>query len=158
MNQEAVELVALCKEKGLTIGSVESMSAGAFGSAICAVPGASSVYVGGVISYTARIKEKLIGVSEELINEKGVVSKEVALSMAYHGHETLGCDICVSVTGNAGPTAEAGKAEVGEVYIGVYGPLGNNVACNKYQGERNAIRQAAVEDMIRLALLEAKKS
>ena len=155
---EVAELLAVCKEKGLTLCSVESMTAGAFGAAICSVSGASSVYRGGIISYQAEIKKEIVGVEAALIEEKGVVSKEVALSMAYHGHEVLSSSICISITGNAGPTAEPGQAEVGETYIGVYGPTGNNVHKKIFTGDRNAIRSMATKEMIHLALLEAKKS
>ena len=145
MNPEAVELIALCKEKGLTLGSVESMTSGAFGAEIASVPGASAVYRGGVITYSADIKEKVIGVPNELIEQKGVVSPEVALSMASGGHKILEADIVISVTGNAGPTAEVGQAQDGEAYIGVYGPLGNHVEKKFFSGERNEIRTMATK-------------
>ncbi len=157
MNPEAAELIAICKEKGLTLGSVESMTSGAFGAEIASVPGASAVYLGGVITYSALIKEKVVGVPKELIDEKGVVSSEVALSMAEGGHKVLGADIVIAVTGNAGPTAEPGQAEVGEVCFGVYGPLGRETLQKKFSGERNEIRSMATKEMVHLALSVAKK-
>ena len=157
MNSEAVELIALCKEKGLTLGSIESMTSGAFGAEIASVPGASAVYRGGVITYSADIKAKVVGVPKELIERKGVVSPEVALSMASGGHDVLEADIIISVTGNAGPTAEPGQAQVGEAYIGIYSPLGNHVEKKVFSGERNEIRSMATKEMVHLALEEAKK-
>ncbi|MBO4540929.1 MAG: CDP-diacylglycerol--glycerol-3-phosphate 3-phosphatidyltransferase [Bacilli bacterium] len=158
LNPEAVELIAFCKEHGLTLGSVESMTAGAFGAEIASIPGASSVYRGGIITYSADIKVKLAGVEKALIEEKGVVSEEVAKSMASGGHEALEADIVISVTGNAGPTAEEGQAGVGEVYFGVFSSQGIAAIHKNFSGKRNEIRSMAAKEMVCLALNEAKKA
>lgn len=144
------ELVKKLKEKNLTIGSVESMTGGLFASTITSVPGASKVFKGSVVSYSPLIKENVVGVKEETISKYGVVSKEVAYEMADKGRKLLDVDICVSVTGNAGPTAEPGEEGVGSVYFGI--ATKENVVVTKkvFSGSREEIRQKTL-----LALQEA---
>src|SRR5574344_1623344 len=101
-------------EKGWSLGSVESLTGGLFSASICSIPGASRVYKGSIISYANEVKENLAHVKSETIEKYGVVSKEVAEEMALGGLEALNVSVCVSFTGNAGPTAEPGEAPVGE--------------------------------------------
>ena len=135
------QIVKLLKEKEMTIGSIESMTGGLFASSITSVPGASKVFKGSVVSYSALIKENVVHVNKETIDKYGVVSKEVAYEMANKGRELLDVDICVSVTGNAGPTSEPGEAGVGEVYIGISTKESARVVKKVFTGERNKIRQ-----------------
>lgn len=144
------ELVSLLKEKELTIGSIESMTGGLFASSITSVPGASKVFKGSVVSYSALIKESVVKVNKETIDKYGVVSKEVAYEMATKGKQLLDVDICVSVTGNAGPTSEPGEAEVGEVYIGLSSAKGTTVIKKMFSGDREEIREKTL-----LAMQEA---
>ena len=135
------ELVNKLKEKKLTIGSVESMTGGLFASSITFVPGASKVFKGSVVSYSPEIKVNVVEVKKETIDTYDVVSKQVAEEMAQKGLKLLDVDICVSVTGNAGPTSEPGKAGVGEVYIGVATKQKCVVVKNIFSGDREKIRQ-----------------
>ncbi len=109
------KLVSYLKDKNLTIGSVESMTGGLFAARITSVPGASKVFKGSIVSYSPLIKENVVGVNKETIAKYGVVSKQVAYEMAEKGRKVLDVDICVSITGNAGPTSEPGEAGVGEL-------------------------------------------
>lgn len=147
------ELVNKLKAKNLTIGSVESMTGGLFASSITSVPGASKVFKGSVISYSPEIKEKVVGVNKSTIEQFDVVSKEVAEEMARKGLKVLNVDICVSVTGNAGPTSEPGKAGVGEVYIGVATKEKCVVTKKLFSGNRDEIRKktllAMQEDVLK---------
>ena len=136
-----VELVNLLKEKKLTIGSIESMTGGLFASSITDVPGASKVFKGSVVSYSSLIKESVVHVKEETISKYGVVSKEVAYEMAHNGRELLDVDICVSVTGNAGPTAEPGEEGVGSVYIGLSTKKETLTFKKNFTGNRDEIRK-----------------
>ena len=144
------ELVSLLKEKELTIGSIESMTGGLFASRITSVPGASKVFKGSVVSYSVLVKESVVKVSKETIDKYGVVSKEVAYEMATKGKQLLDVDICVSVTGNAGPTSEPGEAGVGEVYIGLSSTKGTTVIKKMFSGDREKIREQSL-----LAMQEA---
>ena len=141
------ELKDLLAEKGLTLGSAESLTGGLFGATFCEIPGASTVYKGGIIAYTPEVKTALLGVPAEMIESKGVVSAAVAASMARGGAKTLGVDICVSCTGNAGPDVQEGGEPVGKVFLGVYYNNSTWTIPVKYLGSRNEIRKGAVETM-----------
>ena len=136
-----VELVNKLKELQLTIGSIESMTGGLFASNITSVPGASKVFKGSVVSYSALIKENVVGVKKETIDKFGVVSSNVAYEMAEKGRKLLDVDICVSVTGNAGPTAEPGEEGVGVVYLGISSKEGTRTIRKQFNGNREEIRQ-----------------
>ena len=110
------EINKIFREKGYTLGSVESFTGGLFAKEITAVPGASHFYKGGLVTYATEEKNRLLGISFEDIDKYGVVSKQVASEMALQGKRVLNVDYCISFTGNAGPTAMEGK-QVGEVYI-----------------------------------------
>jgi len=148
------KLFELLKEKNLTLGSVESMTAGLFGATFAAVPGASKVYKGSLVTYAVEEKIKLVGLEENLIKQFGVVSKEVAGEMASKGRLALNVDVCVSVTGNAGPTAEPGGMPVGRAYVGIATPKKNYVVELNFKGKRNKIRKSAVlamrEELIKI--------
>ena len=150
------ELVSFLKENKLTIGSVESMTGGLFASEITTVPGASKVFKGSIVSYSRLIKENIVQISPELIDEFGVVSKEVAEKMAANGRLLLGVDVCVSITGNAGPTTEPGDEDVGVCYIGVATQHQTVVYREKFSGERNEIRQQSVLAMQEAVMKEKK--
>ncbi|MDY2913148.1 MAG: CinA family protein [Candidatus Enteromonas sp.] len=141
-------LLATLSSKGLTLGSAESLTGGLFGASVCAIPGASAVYKGGVISYSPEVKEKILRVSPDAIADYGVVSAEVAKQMAVGGKDALQVDVCVSCTGNAGPTAEPGKAPVGRVYLGVCYSGSVWTIPLDFTGDRNTIRKKTVDAMV----------
>ena len=135
------KLFEVLNEKGYTLGSVESMTAGLFASTFVETPGASKVFKGGLVTYSVEEKIKLLGIEENLINYFGVVSKEVAGEMASKGQKVLNVDVCVSVTGNAGPTAEPGGMPVGRTYVGVQIKDKSYVYELNFSGTRNKIRK-----------------
>lgn len=139
------ELLLALKGKGLTLGSAESFTAGLFASTFCSVSGASQVFKGGIVCYDRKVKENVLGLKKELIDEFDVVSKEVAYALAESASKVLDVDVAVSFTGNAGPTAEPGKAAVGETYIGIN--IKGDITTYKVvlSGSRNEIREEAVE-------------
>ena len=138
------KLVSYLKDKNLTIGSVESMTGGLFAARITSVPGASKVYKGSIVSYSPLIKENVVGVNKETIEKYGVVSNQVAYEMAEKGRKVLDVDICISITGNAGPTSEPGEAGVGELYIGLSTNDGTKVIKKQFSGDREKIREQAL--------------
>lgn len=147
---ELKDIFIKLKEKGLTFGSIESMTGGLFASTITSVPGASSVYKGTVVTYVAEEKINIVGVNAESIDKYSVVSEKVAQEMAFNGQKLLNVDICISITGNAGPTVEKGNKEVGETYVGICYRGVTAVAAFKFSGERNQIRASAVQQMINI--------
>ena len=106
---DSVGINKLFREKGRTLGSVESFTGGLFAKEITSVSGASHFFKGALVTYATEEKNRLLGISYKDIDEFGVVSKEVAAQMASNGKKLLNVDYCVSFTGNAGPSAMEGK-------------------------------------------------
>lgn len=142
------------KEKGLTLGSVESMTGGLFSAKFTEIPGVSAVFKGGIITYSVEEKINIVGVKKETIEKFGVVSEEVAKEMAELGRKLLNVDVCVSVTGNAGPTCEPGGKPVGCYYVGVSTKNGTSVKGYLKAQKRNKVRNSAVLAMRDLAYLK----
>jgi nicotinamide-nucleotide amidase len=106
---EAVELVGLLAERGLTIGTAESLTAGLLAAAITDVPGASRVFRGGVVSYATDLKRDLLGVDADLLARVGAVDPAVASAMAAGARTRLGVDLALATTGVAGPDGQDGQ-------------------------------------------------
>lgn len=140
----AKEYLDKLKAKGLTLGSVESITGGLFAATMTSIPGASKVYKGSIVAYAPEEKTKLLGIKYGLIAKHGVVSKAVASAMATSGRKVLNVDICVSFTGNAGPDCLDGLP-IGVVYVGIATPKETKVIPLRLKGTRNAIRKDAVQ-------------
>ena len=146
------ELLQNLADRNLTLGTVESVTGGLFAAKATEVAGASNVFKGAVVSYTVPVKAALLGIDPEFIKNNDVVSEAVAAEMARKGRAVLGADVVLSVTGNAGPTAEPGKAEVGVVCFALATKDGVWALRYKFEGERNSIRAQAVDMMVSFAL------
>ena len=114
----AEKLVKVLTEKKMTCATAESCTGGLITAKLTAVPGASDVVLGGVVSYAESVKEAVLGVPRATIDTYGVVSCEVAKAMAEGSLRVCKSDIAVSVTGYAGPGGGDRFAEVGTVCIG----------------------------------------
>ena len=132
----------------LTLGSVESITGGLFASSLTTIPGSSEVFKGAYVTYSSELKEKLLGVPSELIEKHGVVSQEVANEMAIRGRKKLGVDVAVAFTGNAGPTAEPGRAGVGVVCMAISTKYGLIELQQEFQGSRQEDRERSVDMML----------
>jgi len=139
----AEEINKLFREKGLSLGSVESFTGGSFASEITSVGGASHFFKGAYVTYATEEKHRLLGISWDTIDRYGVVSQEVAGEMAGHGKYLLNVDVCVSFTGNAGPEAMENKP-VGEIYIGVAFKDMVQVFAYNLSGTRKEIQKQAI--------------
>ncbi len=138
--------------KGKTLATAESCTGGGIGAALTAIPGSSAIYKGGVISYTNEIKQNILGVDSNLLEQYGAVSEPVALAMAQGAKNLLKTDIAVSVTGLAGPDGDDRGNPVGLVYIGYAD--NNATICKKcyFEGDRDSVRQQAVETALAIIL------
>ena len=132
------------RERGLTLGSVESFTGGLFAQQITSVGGASKFYKGGYITYATEEKVNLLLIPQSEVDKYGVVSKEIAYHMANNARQLLKVDVCVSFTGNAGPEAMEGKP-VGEVHIGITTKESAQVYSLLLKGNRNEIQAQAVD-------------
>jgi len=138
----APELVALLAGAGATVATAESLSGGLLGARITTVPGASAVYVGGVVTYATALKTSLLGVGEDLVEQYGVVSAECAVAMAEGVRRLTGSTYGISLTGVAGPDLQEGKP-AGTVFVGVATRTGSRARQLALDGGREAIRDAA---------------
>ena len=148
----------LLREKGLTLGTAESCTGGLIAKLITDLPGSSQVFRGGVVSYTNEVKAGLLGVSQDLLDEYGAVSAQVAEAMARGAKAALGCDIAVSATGVAGPDSDDRGNPVGLVYLGL--AWGDQCIVQEFhagRGDRERVRRMAAStglDLVRRHLTD----
>ena len=140
---------------GKTLVTAESCTGGMIGSALTGVPGASEVYKGGVISYTNAVKQRVLGVSKETLQQFGAVSAEVAQEMASGVRKLLKADHAVSVTGLAGPGGDTYGNKVGTVFIGFESANVSVVKKYLFSGDREEVRKQAVMAALQLVLENA---
>lgn len=148
------ELAKALIQYNISISSVESFTVGNFAAMLGSIPGISKVYKGSLVTYQSATKERLLGISHEMVEKYGVVSKEIASLMCINGKQILDSDICVSFTGNAGPDAMEGKP-VGLVYIGILYE-GVNIYELKLKGTRQEIQRQAMDFVIRKLIEKIK--
>lgn len=137
---------------GKTLVTAESCTGGGIGAELTAVPGSSAVYKGGIISYTNWVKENVLNVDGELLQRYGAVSAPVAEAMAIGARERLQADIAISVTGLAGPGGDEYGKPVGTVFIGYSDRLKTESREFHFSGDRDAVRQKAVQEALMLVL------
>ena len=148
----APQVVRQFTEKGLTLGTAESLTAGLIAATVADVSGASAVLMGGVVSYDPRVKHEVLGVSQEVIDTVGVVSEACALQMADGARKLLKVDVALSATGVAGPTGGTAENPVGTVWLGVSTEEGTIARRFQFDGDRQSVRRQTVETALRLAL------
>jgi len=150
MTSLAFDVIA--RLQGKTLATAESCTGGGIGDALTAVPGASDVYKGGIISYCNEIKHKLLNVPTQMLDQFGAVSAPVAEAMAQGARSALNTDVAVSVTGLAGPSGDEFGNPVGTVYIGY---ADANTCLSRhfvFSGDREAVRTQAVDAALKLIL------
>ena len=111
------EISELLWESEKTVSTAESCTGGRLAEAIIAVPGASKYFKGGIICYVNEVKENLLGVSHELLEEKTAVCEEVAIEMVKGACKSLKTDYAVAATGIAGPTGGTKEIPVGTIWL-----------------------------------------
>ena len=116
------EVSQMLWEMEKTVGTAESCTGGRIAEAIMAVPGASKYFKGGIISYVNEIKESLLGVSSEVLEEKTAVCEEVAIQMVKGACKALNTDYAISATGFAGPTGGTKEIPVGTIWLACGSP------------------------------------
>ncbi|MBQ2205131.1 MAG: CinA family protein [Lachnospiraceae bacterium] len=133
------EIVNYLIENKITISTAESITGGLISKLITDVPGSSNILSESFVVYSNEAKVKVLGVDKKLIDEFGVVSMEVAKDTALKLHKATGSSLCVSTTGNAGPSVLEDKS-VGLVYIGIY--YNGEVMGYKFKfdGDRDKVR------------------
>jgi len=153
----AVVLEAVRRRRG-HLAIAESCTGGLLGARLTAVPGASDVFIGGVVAYADRIKSELLAVPEEVLASHGAVSEETVRAMAVGAQRAFLADCAAAVTGIAGPDGGTPEKPVGTVWLAA--AVGANLRAVKrvFPGDRGEIRARAAQaglDLLRRQLLEA---
>lgn len=146
----AERVMALAKEKRLTLVTAESCTSGLLATALSEAPGAADLLHGGFVTYTKCHKTIALGVSEALLARKGAVSPEVATAMAEGALARSAADLAAAITGVAGPSPDEDGNPVGLVCIAVARRGFSTVHVRKEYGEigREAIREQAMAEAL----------
>jgi nicotinamide-nucleotide amidase len=139
------EIGNLLRQKGLTLGVVESATGGLISHRLTNVPRSSDYYKGSVTAYSNEAKIKVVGVREETVSQHGAVSSQVAEEMAEGGRKVLAVDVCLADTGIAGPGGATPGKPVGLFYLGLSHQDGTYSRKHNFQGDREQNKQSAAE-------------
>ncbi len=158
MRQAAQNLLDLLKQQNLHISMAESCTGGMMASTLVDLSGASDVFEEGYVTYSNRVKQKLLGVKAETLEQYTVVSSQVAEEMAEGVHNRSGADLTMAVTGYAGPDDGEDGTPAGTVYIGTWYAGDTQSRHYHFNGDRNSCRRQAVEAAYTFALERIKQS
>jgi nicotinamide-nucleotide amidase len=152
VTEVAAELVAELQKRHLTLVVAESLTGGLLAAAVVAVPGASTVFNGGVVAYNTALKRSILGVDAALLEQHGPVHPDVAVQMALGARRALAvdgvdADAAMATTGVAGPGPQDGHP-AGTAYVAV--AVGTDVRTLRLslEGDREAIRSAVVSESL----------
>lgn len=127
-------------EKGMTIAVAESCTGGLIANLITDIPGSSRYFERGVVSYSDRSKEELLGVSARTLTEHGAVSREVAIEMAEGMRGRSGASMALGVTGIAGPGGGTAEKPVGTVHIALASEEGTEMQSHLLPRDRASFK------------------
>jgi PncC family amidohydrolase len=146
--KEVAELL-MAQEK--TVSVAEACTCGLVGYLLGTVPGASRFFPGGVIAYTGGLKQSILGVSDELYNTKGSVSREMAIAMARGVRELTRTDFGISTTGVTGPAQGHSGLPIGTFFVGLSARNGEDAAVEiRVTGDRDENKHGAAQAAIDL--------
>jgi nicotinamide-nucleotide amidase len=151
MTDAATALHEALVSRGETVGCAESLTGGELAAQLSGTPGASSTFVGGVVTYATALKRRLLGVIAE-----DIVSGECAVQMAAGARDLLEVDWALSSTGVAGPDLQEDQP-VGTVFVGLAGPSSARFVRLALEGDRAAIRAGACAAAVDLLLAEVAR-
>uniref|UniRef100_A0A7C4XFA4 CinA family protein n=1 Tax=candidate division WOR-3 bacterium TaxID=2052148 RepID=A0A7C4XFA4_UNCW3 len=149
-NRFLKEIARKLLDRKLTISVCESCTGGMLGAIITSLSGSSKYFSGGIIAYSNRIKEKIVGVRPGTLRKFGAVSSETALEMAKNVRKRLNSDIGISITGIAGPAGGTKKKPVGLVYIGLASKKEGVFKKFLFKGNREAVRKKSCREALLL--------
>lgn len=157
--EKAEQVVSALQKAKQTLATAESCTGGLIAASITAVPGSSTCFGYGVVSYSNQAKMDVLRVQSQTLARFGAVSEQTAYEMAEGLRALSGADIAVSVTGIAGPGGGSAEKPVGLVYVATATVMGIDVRQFLFQGDRQEIRRQTafhalkmVEDAIRSSL------
>ncbi|WP_173674751.1 CinA family protein [Dietzia sp. WMMA184] len=151
----AAAAVTALRDRGWTLATAESLTAGLLAATVAEVPGASTVLRGGLIVYATDLKHELAGVPAEVLERHGAVSPETARALARGAALRCGADVGVGLTGVAGPEPQEGRP-VGTVHVGLTVPGMEPWSVPlALTGDRSRIRTAACAAALELVIAAA---
>lgn len=148
-------VLTLSRTAGYTMAVAESCTGGMLGARLTAIPGASDVFLGGVIAYDNAVKIAALGVDVPLIERHGAVSEEVAIAMAKGACDRFGAAIGIGITGVAGPGGGSVEKPVGLVYVAAQVDGAMSIRGGQLIGDREEVRFRATQvalDLVRRSL------
>ena len=113
-----------------TISFAESCTGGALSSSFTMIPGASKVFLGSIVSYSTYSKQKLLNIEKSDLDKYSPVSERIAITMAENVKKQFKSDYSISITGNAGPSTDGQKSNVGDCFIAISSE--NEIFCEKF--------------------------
>jgi PncC family amidohydrolase len=161
MSPDSLEVrlsLLLTPETGITVAAAESCTGGNVAHRITSIAGSSVYFLGSIVAYANSAKMQLLGVSEEILKTKGAVSEECARAMVDGARKAFGAQIAVSTTGIAGPGGATERKPVGLVYIASAGPGGIAFREYHFDGDRQAVIDAATEAALEMLLAEVERA
>lgn len=148
---EVQQVAEILLARGQTVSVAEACTNGLLGYTLGTIPGASRFFPGGVIAYTGGLKEKILGVPDELYETAGSVSREMAIAMARGVRELTGTDYALSTTGVTGPAPGRSGLPIGTFWIGLSVKDGDDAAIEiRVGGDRDATKHGAAQAAINL--------
>ncbi len=143
----AQDVVKRLKRKKMTLATAESITGGGLGAAITSVPGASDVFLGGLITYSDQSKIKFLKIAKRILTKHTAVSEEVAIAMAQSARKQFGTDYAIGTTGVAGPGKAYGQ-KAGTVWVAIDSKKGPVTLCLALSGTREDIRHATIQSAL----------
>ncbi|XXJ21287.1 CinA family protein [Desulfovibrio caledoniensis] len=126
------------------LATAESCTGGLLASTLTDTPGSSEWFAGSVVAYSNAVKNKLLGVPADILEQHGAVSEPVVLAMAKGVLETIGADVSVAISGIAGPSGGTPEKPVGTVWIAWAWPGGSRAKQYSFQGTRDQVKNQTV--------------
>lgn len=152
VERAAHDVVRALSDRDLKMSTAESLTAGMVSATIADIPGASSVLLGGAVTYSDEIKQRVLGVSDETLRRWTAVSFATAREMAAGSRRLFCSDWAVSLTGYAGPGGGTDKDPLGCVYIGLAGVETVRAERFVFEGDRSAVRKQATLKALEMLL------
>lgn len=155
------QLVQQLAEKLLTnklkLVTAESCTGGGLSAALTNIPGSSTWFERGFVTYSNEAKIELLGVKKSTLEKDGAVSAKCAIEMAVGGLENSKADICISITGIAGPDGGTKDKPVGTVFIGIAYDSHTSPFAFLFHGDRNSIREQTIVAALKMLIKSLTK-
>ncbi|HUE35886.1 MAG TPA: CinA family protein [Candidatus Acidoferrum sp.] len=149
-------VVSLLTRRKKTLALAESCTGGFIANQITNVPGASKIFLGGIVSYSNGAKQKFLAVKAGTLEQRGAVSEAVAREMAAGARKRFGADFAIAVTGIAGPTGGTKNKPIGTVFIALAGPFGVFVERRLNRFDRQKFKKITTRQALQLLRIKAK--